>query len=324
MSFKIEQGLFSSEFTDHHAILGVPVDANPKDIRKRYLKIARLLHPDSSTSHSEGDRHLASELLSKLVNPAYEKLSQERNYAEYSVLLRLKGQQAARQQETVMLVSDIARQLASNPNVEQAYRIALKELAEQQYDVLPTVIDTIGQISELNLVYLMRSDTTGTSTGNTAIGSQSAADARAGKPSGQTADRATQPASGGSRAAAPPQKESPVDGYLRRAQEFERKQDYARVIIELREALHIDPKNSTCHSRLGVVYFKTNQPTMAKIHFNQALKLNPQDPTALEGKKRLEKKSADMEQGQQRSSDKGGRPDKSGGGLFGLFGGKKK
>ncbi|NJN87247.1 MAG: J domain-containing protein [Leptolyngbyaceae cyanobacterium SL_7_1] len=46
MAFNIEQGLFSPEFTDHHAILGVPVNADPKEIRKQYLKIVRRLHPD--------------------------------------------------------------------------------------------------------------------------------------------------------------------------------------------------------------------------------------------------------------------------------------
>ena len=48
MSLKIDRGLFKYDFIDHHAILCVPVDADVKDIRKRYLQIARRLHPDSS------------------------------------------------------------------------------------------------------------------------------------------------------------------------------------------------------------------------------------------------------------------------------------
>jgi len=34
--FKIDSGLFQFDFTDHHAVLGVPIDADFKDIRKRY------------------------------------------------------------------------------------------------------------------------------------------------------------------------------------------------------------------------------------------------------------------------------------------------
>jgi len=74
---------------------------------------------------------------------------------------------------------------------------------------------------------------------------------------------------------------------LYQAQEFETKGDYVKAIRELRKAVEIEPQNSVCHSRLGEIYLKTNQPMMAKIHFNQALKLNPQDPTALEAIKRL-------------------------------------
>lgn len=53
MSFKIKSGLFKFDLTDHHAILGVPVDADFKDIRKRYLQIARRLHPDSCGAKTE-------------------------------------------------------------------------------------------------------------------------------------------------------------------------------------------------------------------------------------------------------------------------------
>jgi len=81
MSFKIDSGLFKFNFTDHHAVLGVPVDAEFKDIRKRYLKIARCLHPDSCSAQSEADKQRANQLLSKLVNPAYENFSQAGNRA---------------------------------------------------------------------------------------------------------------------------------------------------------------------------------------------------------------------------------------------------
>jgi tetratricopeptide (TPR) repeat protein len=136
-----------------------------------------------------------------------------------------------------------------------------------------------------------------------------------------------------------------ISAYLRRAQEFETKQDFPRAIQELREALRMDATNSTCHSRLGLVYLKTKQTTMAKIHFNKALELNPQDAVALEGKRKLEPPNS---QGSAKPDGKGGKPafgkpepeaktpprgsfgagdkpnTKGSGGLFGLFGNKKK
>ncbi|NTW21864.1 MAG: molecular chaperone DnaJ, partial [Nostocales cyanobacterium W4_Combined_metabat2_030] len=41
MLLKIDGGLFTYDFIDHHAILCVPVDAEFKEIRNRYLHIAR-------------------------------------------------------------------------------------------------------------------------------------------------------------------------------------------------------------------------------------------------------------------------------------------
>ena len=81
MSFKFDSGLFQFDFTDHHAVLGVSVDADIKEIRKRYIKIARRLHPDSCTAESKADKERANQLLSKLVNPAYEKFSHESSRA---------------------------------------------------------------------------------------------------------------------------------------------------------------------------------------------------------------------------------------------------
>lgn len=317
MSLKIEQGLFNLDFTDYHAILGVPVDADMKDIRKGYLKIARRLHPDSCAQDAECDRQRAAEFLSKLVNPAYEKLSQERNYTEYCVLLRIKGQQALKQQETVLLISEPARKLAAASDIDNFYRITLRNLAEKQYEHLGQALDLTGQISEMNLVYLMRKEGRGelnlgkkTTVGNT----PSEKPAIAAAPVVQTTNTL-------------------VAAYLRRAQEYEKKQDYSRVILELREATQIDPRNSDCHSRLGEVYLKTNQAKMAKIHFTKALELNPKNEAALAGMKRVDGSSAPAEMAvgkksgkvNPKASPKSGKVDpKPEGGLFGLFGGKKK
>lgn len=332
MSFKIEQGLFNLDFTDYHAILGVPVDADPKEIRKHYLKLARRLHPDSCVKESEEDRKRAAEFLSKLVNPAYEQLSNEKNYTEYLLLLKLKGQQALRQQETIMLGSELARRLASEPGeIDNAYRSAIRDLAEMQYQHLDQTAVLTGQISELNLIYLMRKATKG----DFAPGAPAARPAASASPaSSSTASTSASPAAARQPQPKPPQtRESILAAYLRRAQEFEGKQDYTSALKELRDALQLHPTNPVTHSRLGVVYLKANQPTMAKIHFRKALELNPQDAIAQEGLRRVDPTAAQQAQAKgakapdpkaAKPGAKGGDKPQSGGGLFGLFGGKKK
>ncbi len=328
MSWKIEQGLFNSDFVDCHAILGIPVDAEVKDIRKQYLSIARRLHPDSCITENEDDRQRAAELLSKLVNPAYEKLSQEKHYAEYCVVLRLKGQQALKQQETVVLTSDPARRVASSSDLDSAYKAALRDLSKRQYQQLDQALEITGQISELNLVYLMRKESRGEAASSLRRPPSAAPvpNPATPRPSGTATGTMTAPAAN----AAPqqPSRDMLVASYLRRAHEFETKQNFPRAILELRDALKMDPTSSVCHSRLGVIYLKTNQATMAKIHFNKALELNPQDEVALEGKRRVEgpnaKSTSQPNAKGSKPDPKSGKPDTKGGGLFGLFGNKKK
>jgi curved DNA-binding protein CbpA len=317
MSFRIERGLFKFDFIDHHAVLCIPVDADVKEIRKRYLKIARQLHPDSCASASAEEKQLASDLLSKLVNPAYEKLSQERNRSEYILVLSQMGKRLVQESASVDLGTDAARQLAGTPNVEQLYRTAIAKISETQYDSLSKTIQIIAYVSELNLVYLMRTagkkfapsqEPTINSENNTVIQ----------RGNTQTATPA----------AAANKEDASVVQYLRRAQELMSKNQFAPARIELQDAIKLAPNNSRCHSLIGVVYLKQNQTTMAKVHFDRALQLDPKDETALEGKRKIEQHLG-QKTGVTKpvaSSNAGKQPDKSGGGgLFGgLFGGKKK
>lgn len=316
MSFQIERGLFLLDFTDHHAILGVPVDAEIKDIRKRYLKIARLLHPDSGTSENEAARQRASDLLSKLVNPAWEKLSQERDRSEYMLVLKLKGQQGLRQQNDLVL-GNLAKQLSTSTNPDHFYATSLKDLAEKQYQQLDQTLELTAQLSELNLVYLMRKESKGELKTGEKKASRTPAAPR--EPQAPAPD-------------APLPRESQADQYYRRAEAYVAKNNFAQATLELRDALQADPNNSRSHSLMGMIYLKQNQGTMAKIHFNKALQLNPQDTMAHEGKQRLEQISTGKVSGSPlkakaastKTTPEKKPDDKAGGGLFGLFGGKKK
>lgn len=334
MSFQIQRGLFLLDFTDHHAILGIPVDAEIKDIRKRYLKIARRLHPDSCAAEAEADKQRASEFLSKMVNPAWEKLSQEKERPDYIILLKLKGQQALRQSGSLEL-GNLAKQLSNAPNPDHFYSTSLKSLAEKQYDHLDQTLELTAQISELNLVYLMRKESKG--------------EFNLGEPkktlyTGSNIPDSSQSAAAAAAATPPPpqptERESIADQYYRRAEVLVSKNQFSQAILELRDALQIAPNSSRCHSLMGTIYLRQRQATMAKIHFNKALEINPQDETALKGKQALEQaqnaaagKAAtggtaanSKTSPQSKTASKSNKPNdgQSGGGLFGLFGGKKK
>jgi curved DNA-binding protein CbpA len=334
MSFKIDRGLFRYDFIDHHAVLCVPIDADGKEIRKRYLKIARRLHPDSCATASDAEKQQASQLLSKLVNPAYEKLSADRNRAEYMVLLTQMGKRLLQEPDTVILKTDVALQLAQAPNVDNLYRSAINKLAETQYDSIEQVLQTIGQISELNLVYLIKTAGRGVASAPPPPPPPAATP----KPQPPQATAAPSPTAGRTytpppappQPAAPPQEESIVGQYLRRAQTLISKNQFAAARVELQDALKIEPNNSRCHSMMGFVYYKQNQLKMAKIHFDRALVLNPKDDMALKGKKVVEKElgikpSITAPTSTSHPQPKPQQPKSGGGGLFGgLFGGKKK
>jgi curved DNA-binding protein CbpA len=153
-SLQIKQGLSEFGYTDHYAILGLAVDTASGDVRKRYLKIARFLHPDSCPP--DMDKAFASQVLSKLVNPSYQTLSQEKDRSEYSLLLKLVGQRANLELDLETVKSPKAQELSSAPNFEELYQKTVQELAENQYTDLEQLISHIEQLSELNLVFLLR------------------------------------------------------------------------------------------------------------------------------------------------------------------------
>jgi len=312
MSLHIDTGLFKFDFTDCHAVLGVPLDADFKEIRQRYLKIARLLHPDSTTAKGEVEKQKANDLFSKTVNPAYEKFTTERSRAEYIVLLK-DITRRVKQEQNPVLQHESAQELAKTNNTEQIYKTALHKLALSQYQDLDRVTEVIAIISELNLVYLMRQ-------ADKSFGSTSQPFLTTNQKSSLEQSKQTPPP-----APEEPVQESLVEQYLRRAQKLMEKNNFTQARVELQDALKLEPNNTICHSLMGIVYLKQNQLTMAKVHINKALQLDPTEPMALRSKQVLEEAIPKLE-GQTKlpktTTESSEKP--KGGGLFGgLFGGKK-
>lgn len=68
-----------AEFPDYYSILMVKEDASPEEIRKAYRRLIQVFHPDTNR---EGRPDVAEEM-SKVLNEAYEVLSDEAKRAEY-------------------------------------------------------------------------------------------------------------------------------------------------------------------------------------------------------------------------------------------------
>lgn len=318
---QVNRGLFKLDLVDHHAILGVPLDADAKQVRKRYLKIARKLHPDSLREATDAQKQQASELLSKLVNPAYEVLSQEKASVEHKVSLKLKGQQLQQQPALLSLSTEPSKQVASSNNVDYAYSNALKPLVLEQYESLDTVVDAIGEISELNAAYVMRQG------GAPAPAKDDDKPPVVDEGTGSSVDESGTVTVLSARE----RRAQLIESFINRAKEFEYKGNFSRGIIELREAVKAHPQNPRCHAELGRLYMRSKQLKMAGIHTKRALELDPENQTAVDVKQKLDAYAKRMGKNPppdtpstgKRSSKTPKKP--SGGGLFGsLFGGKKR
>lgn len=326
MVFAIKHGLFKLKITDYHAILGVPLDADTKQIRLKYLKIAQTIHPDIFKGNQE-QKKLANELLSKLVNPAYETLSRKNAYVEHQLVLTQVGKRIAEQKKKINPASELAQELLNHKgDLELTYHKLLKILSNEQYQSLEKITDKIAQISELNLVYLMLKQGQEISREETTLKSNKTTQT-------QTQPQPTPPPPTNlQQSTQVPTEEitsqSRVTSYLRRAQEYIDKKNFSMAISELRDALKIDPNHSTCHALLGQAYLSQEQLTMAKVHINKAYQINPKDPLAIKLKQLVNKLTQDNSPTQSSTStSKTTQGDgKSGNsGIFGgLFGAKKK
>lgn len=317
MSFEINRGLgkFNSG-RDYHAALGLSLGASATDIRKRYLKIARTLHPDSRGQ--DDSQQLASQILSKLVNPAYQLLSQEKEREEYEVILRLLGQQLVNGQIPLNQSNPAVKAIMTDPDYQATYLKSLEALASQQYENLIVSTEITGQISELNLAFLWRQH--GGASSTTATPKPPLSTPASPTPTPSTTASSPAPMSPASASKATHSgTDQYTEQYYRRAEEFFRKNSYQQVIKELRDALKLNPNSSRCHGLMGQAYLKLGQITMAKVSFRRALELNPQETQAVTGMETITK----AERRAQQKSKQTIPPKPAAGGLFGnLF--KKK
>ena len=158
MNLKPTQGLFKFDFTDHHAFLGVSVDADATGVRDRYKEVARLMHPDSANWQTVNEKMLATKIFSSIVNQSYGQISKAAQLQEQQAMLELLAKRITADAGKIDISSSSAQKLyqQSSEDLNRVYHELLKELALQQYRLLESSTEVTGQISELNLVYLLR------------------------------------------------------------------------------------------------------------------------------------------------------------------------
>jgi hypothetical protein len=158
MNLKPTQGLFKFDFTDHHAFLGVSVDADATGVRDRYKEVARLMHPDSANWQTVSEKMLATKIFSSVVNQSYGQISKAAQLQEQQAMLELVAKRITADAGKIDITSSGAQKLyqQSSEDLNRVYHELLRELALQQYTMLDNSTEVTGDISELNLVYLLR------------------------------------------------------------------------------------------------------------------------------------------------------------------------
>jgi curved DNA-binding protein CbpA len=264
-------------FTDPYALLGVSVAADGRRLLKRYRTVAKQLHPDAFVDKSSEQRKFADQVLPKLVNPAYQRLKQDKGRNEVLATLRFKVRRLSREQQ-LQPSGEKGRQLLNvpEPEIDIFYEHAVEQLCDRQYASLADFETNTRQLSELNLVYLRRK-----------MGAPVIREKRTGLVSSATISKSPATVA-----------DSPSDGksssglayaerHIGRAQEYLRANNTEAAIQELKDALRIAPQDSTYHCLIAQAYLLHKLPGMAKVHFKQALRLNPGNVVALKYAKQL-------------------------------------
>jgi tetratricopeptide (TPR) repeat protein len=308
MSFKPAQGLFKFDFTDHHALLGVSVDADATGIRNRYKEIARLMHPDSANWQTTEEKMLATKIFSSVVNQSYSQISKSNQLQEQQSMLELLAKRIIADAGKIDMSTPAAQKLykQNTEDLVRVYHELLQDLAVQQFRQLTSSEEITGHISELNMVYLLRKRNQAL---RAPISGNVDEDGNA-----VEAPRNFEPA-----VKNPPQGEKA----MRRAEEYINMKNWTKANVELREVLRDDPNNAIAHAQMAIVYYRQNQATMAKMHINKAINLDPKDPIVKAAKQEVKKLMIDTSPPAKAGAAKPAAiMGKGVGGLFGMFGKK--
>jgi len=122
-----------SQFSDPYAVLGVVVTVDDRRILKRYHQVAKRLHPDVQDEASADQEAFITQTLAKLVNPAYQRLKQEKQRSEVLATLRFKVRRREGQFHPQGEAS-LHLQTVPESEVDTVYDHTLQQISETRYD----------------------------------------------------------------------------------------------------------------------------------------------------------------------------------------------
>jgi curved DNA-binding protein CbpA len=249
---------------DHYAVLGVPIDADLDEVRKNYRSKTKLLHPDRFVRDPE-KRKSAEFLLSRVVNPAFETLSNSDRRRDYDLLLRLASIKF-RDNQTPLPNSPEVLRISSARNMEELkilYRKEIEELTKDQYkdlndNRLTNVLSTVNLGFLILSIPLEKYSATKVTRSDTNI------------PSAPPV----------SSAESTPDVSNWSQRHFERGKELVEKRQFKEAIRSFKEAARLAPSVSTYYAHLGLAYLEQGFPGMAKAEFQRALQLDPKDEIA--------------------------------------------
>jgi curved DNA-binding protein CbpA len=256
-------------FSDPYAVLGISVAADDRRILKRYRQLAKQLHPDLQYQANSDQQQFVQLVLPKLVNPAYQRLKQDKSRNEVLATLRFKVRKLTRERQ-LKPQSNPGQKLLTIPEaeVDLFYEQAVEQLCAQQFVSTDNFETAAELLAELNLVFLQRK-----------MGEPVIREKRVGlmAPSKATASPIPSPAAGQGADGTP---KNYAERHSKRAQDYLKQRNAAAAIQELKDALKLEPQNSDYHCLIGQAYLLNKLPGMAKVHLRQALRLDPHSTVA--------------------------------------------
>ena len=262
---------------DPYAALGLSLNAEDRRILKRYRQIAKLLHPDVQAGSNTPITQASEQLIAKVINPAYQRLKQEKSRSEVLANMRFRVRQLDRQNKLTPSFES-AQQLLRIPEaeVEVFYENTVNQLIAKQFDSTDEFATVLSGLSQLNLAFLHRKISNPIRpkrTGLVAVDQTPASETKPKEPE-------------------PP--EPPVINYAEkyaiRARTYLGQRNYDLAIQELREGLKITPNEIELHSMLGQAYLMKKSYGMARVYIKRVLEINPNHSVALKYNQVLEKR----------------------------------
>ena len=290
-----KHGLFKYEVKDYYAILGVPVTANAKEIRIRYLKLAYQLHPDTNRVETKAEKDRDSSILSKILNPAYENLYKDKLRRECQLIFSDIANRLISDLDKITFSSEIAKKLLQEDQkkLEKLYEETIDKIRKDQYQDFNKIPVKIGLLSELNMIYLVRqkqeeaSQVTGRNYRSTPIASSEGVITQATRASNDPG--VSEDTTIGKKSSTTQQEPlTPLEKLIMNATKHIETSNYEPALFDLREAVKLDANSAVAHALLGSVYLEQDNKTYGRIHINKAVSLDSDHPEVKKAQKKLE------------------------------------